>query len=232
VLDGWWGEGYEGDNGWAIKPASSRLDPARRDREEARTLYEILQDQVVPLYYGRGSMGYSPEWVTLAKRSIASILPRFSATRMMSDYVAKCYLPAAQLGHRYAENGYALAATVAQWKSRVRAAWPGVALRRLDEPARRIQFGESVSLRLGVRLNGLEPDDVVVEVVMARTLGGHGNERQTYRFTPGTETRDGERIFGLDLTPEVCGELGYAIRAYPNHEALAHRFEMGRMVWA
>ena len=232
VLDGWWGEGYEGDNGWAIKPASPRLDPARRDREEARTLYEILQDQVVPLYYSRGSMGYSPEWVALAKRSIASILPRFSAARMMGDYVAKCYLPAAQLGHRYAENGYALAASVAQWKSRVRAAWPGVALRRLDEPARRIQFGESVSLRLGVRLNGLEPDDVVVEVVMAPALGAQGDERQTYRFAPGTETTEGERIFSLDLTPELCGELGYAIRAYPYHEALAHRFEMGRMVWA
>jgi starch phosphorylase len=232
VLDGWWGEGYEGNNGWAIKPASPRLDPARRDREEARTLYEILQDQVVPLYYGRGSMGYSPEWVALAKRSIASILPRFSAARMMGDYVAKCYLPAAQLGHRYAESGHALAASVAQWKARVRAAWPGVAIRRLDAPTRRIQFGEIVSVRLGVRLSGLVPDDVVVELVMARTVGGRNDERRTYRFVPGTETNDGERIFTLDLAPELCGELDYAIRAYPYHAALAHRYEMGRMVWA
>ncbi|MGE5170818.1 MAG: alpha-glucan family phosphorylase [Rudaea sp.] len=232
VLDGWWGEGYQGDNGWAIKPASPRLDPARRDREEARTLYEILQDQVVPLYYGRGSMGYPPEWVALAKRSIASILPRFNAGRMMGEYVAKSYLPAAQLGHRYAESDFALAAAVAQWKARVRAAWPGVALRRLDTPTRRIQFGESVSLRLGVRLNGLEPDDVVVEAVVARTVGGRRDERRAYRFVPGAQGEDGERIFTLDLAPELCGELDYGIRAYPYHDALAHRFEMGRMVWA
>ena len=232
VLDGWWGEGYEGDNGWAIKPASSRLDAGRRDDEEARTLYEILQDRVVPLYYGRGSMGYSAEWVALAKRSIASILPRFNAARMIGEYVANCYLPAAQLGHRYAENGNALAKAVAQWKERVRAAWPGVALRRLDAPARRIQFGESMSLQLAVRLNGLDPGDVVVEVLMSRVVGEESEERRSYRFVAGASLDDGERLFTLDLSPELCGELDYAIRVYPYHEALAHPFEMGLMVWA
>jgi starch phosphorylase len=232
VLDGWWGEGYEGDNGWAIKPASSRVEPARRDHEEARTLYEILQDQVVPLYYGRGNTGFSPEWVALAKRSIASILPRFNAGRMVGDYVADCYLPAAQLGRRFAENGFALATAVADWKARVRAAWPGVAIRRLDTPVRRIQYGESVTLRLGVRLNGLEPGDVIVEVVMSRAVDVSGDKSRAYRFTPGDMLGDGEHLFTLDLAPELCGQLDYAIRAYPFHDALAHRFEMGQMVWA
>jgi len=63
VLDGWWDEGYDGSNGWAIKPASDRLDDARRNQEEARTLYEILQDSVVPLYYNIGPAGYSPGWI-------------------------------------------------------------------------------------------------------------------------------------------------------------------------
>ena len=63
VLDGWWGEGYEGDNGWAIKPASECARPQRRDHEEAQTLYELLQDQVIPLYYRRDPHGYSPEWI-------------------------------------------------------------------------------------------------------------------------------------------------------------------------
>jgi starch phosphorylase len=231
VLDGWWGEGYEGDNGWAIKPASSRLDAARRDHEEARTLYEILQDRVVPLYYGRGSMGYAPEWVVLGKRSIASILPRFNAARMVGQYIANCYLPASQLGHRYAENGFALAASVAAWKARVRGAWPGVTMRRLDAPARRIAFGESVSLQLDVHLNGLTADDIVVEAVMSRAVGATGDDRRSYRFVAGQARDDGGRLFTLDLAPEFCGQLDYAIRAYPYHEALAHRFEMGQMIW-
>src|SRR5205807_5906687 len=80
VLDGWWAEGYDGSNGWAIKPAAHTLDQMHRNREEARALYEILQDQVIPMYYDRDAAGYSPKWVDLAKRSIASILPRYNAT--------------------------------------------------------------------------------------------------------------------------------------------------------
>jgi starch phosphorylase len=233
VLDGWWGEGYEGDNGWAIKPASPALDASRRDHEEARTLYEILQDRVVPLYYGRGNQGYSPEWIAMAKRSIASVLPRFNAGRMVGQYVANCYLPASQLGHRYAENGFALATSVAAWKARVRGAWDGVTMRRLDTSARRIQFGESVCLQLGVRLNGLTPDDVVVEAVMSRAIGEPGDGQRSYRFAAaGAHDNDGEWLFRLDLSPEFCGHLDYVIRAYPYHEALAHPFEMGRMIWA
>jgi starch phosphorylase len=67
VLDGWWGEGYDGKNGWAIKPAAEGLDPAQRDIDEARTLYELLQDSVIPMYYRSTSLGYSPEWVAMAK---------------------------------------------------------------------------------------------------------------------------------------------------------------------
>ena len=232
VLDGWWGEGHEGDNGWAIKPASTRLDPQQRDHEEARTLYEILQDQVIPLYYARGSMGHSPGWVALAKRSISSLLPRFNAGRMLGEYVSDCYVPAARLGRRYAEDSGALAAEVAAWKARVRDAWPGVAIRRLDTPARRIRFGESISLRIGVGLNGLRPDDVAVEAVMMRRIGGD-DDRCVYPLAAEGPAGDGrEQVYSFDLSPELCGHLDYAIRAYPWHGALAHRFETGLMVWA
>src|SRR5258708_2337147 len=144
VLDGWWDEGYDGKNGWAVKPASPELDPHRRDDEEARTLYEILEHHVMPLYYRRGSGSaagsYSPEWVQMAKRSMASLLPRYDASRMLGEYVSKFYLPASRQGHRYAEHGFEGAKAMAAWKARVRAAWPGVAARRLDSPRHRIQF--------------------------------------------------------------------------------------------
>ena len=148
VLDGWWDEGYQRDNGWAIKPASPALEPERRDREEVRTLYGILQDQLIPLYYNRGSMGYSQEWIAMAKRSMASLLPRFNATRMLNEYVSKFYVPASAQGRRYAERNFDGAKKVAAWKARVRSAWPGVAARRLDtaqapHPVRRQRSGRS-----------------------------------------------------------------------------------------
>jgi starch phosphorylase len=232
VLDGWWGEGYGGDNGWAIKPASAALDQYRRNREEAQTLYELLQDQVIPLYYKRGPGGYSPDWIRMAKRSMASILPRFNAARMVHEYVAKFYLPASQQWRRYSESHFRRAREVAEWKARVRAAWPGVTLRRLDQPPRRIRFGDSVRVEVAARLNGLVPGDVVVELLLSRGAREPADRRvrQDLAFD-GTMTEAGEHRFVLELSPELCGRLDYRIRAYPCIEALTHPFELGLMVW-
>ena len=232
VLDGWWDEGYEGDNGWAIKPASSALDQSRRDREEAHTLYEILQDQVIPTYYRRGPQGFSPDWIRLAKRSISTILPRYNATRMLHEYVAKLYLPAAQHWRRYAERGFTAAREVGEWKARVRAAWPGVALRRIDESRKRIQFGESIQITVAVKLNGLMPSDIALELLLARGSHDRIDRRVRHELAfDGTLTDAGEHRFALDLQPELCGRLGYRIRAYPRHQLLTHPFELGLMTW-
>ena len=232
VLDGWWGEGYDGTNGWAIKPAAAGLDEASRNREEARTLYEILQDHVIPLYYKVESRGYSPEWVKLAKRSISSLLPRFNSQRMVGEYATKCYLPAAQQGRRYAENEFEIARAIAAWKARARQAWPGVTIRRLDTPAKRILFGESVRIEAGVRLNGLKSEDVAVELLLGHA-GEYGKDKVLrYRLVAQNVDPIGEHIYTLELAPELCGRLDYRIRAYPWHELLTHPFELGLMIWA
>lgn len=232
VRDGWWDEGYEGDNGWAIKPASSALEPERRDREEAQTLYEILQDRLLPLYYNRGRLGYSPEWIHMAKRSIASLLPRYNAMRMLGEYVSKFYLPASKQGRRYVEPGFEGAKVVAAWKARVRAAWPGVAARRLDVPARRIQYGESIPVEVAVNLNGLVSEDVVVELLLSRALSDPGDKQRSYEFSAaGVIDGTREHRFVLNLQPELCGRLDYQVRVYPRHALLTHPFELGLMVW-
>jgi starch phosphorylase len=230
VLDGWWAEGSTGDNGWAIKPASAALEQYRRDREEARTLYELLQDQVIPLYYeGRGRHGYSPGWIALAKRSIASLLPKFNSNRMLREYATRFYAPAARQGRLYAGDGCAVAREVAQWKARVRSMWPGVALRRLDAPPKRLPFGGAVRVEIAAQLNGLTPADIVIEVVMK---GGAQAEPQVYPLgCGGAETAPGEYRYACELRPEVCGQLEYRIRAYPAQASLTHPFELGLMRW-
>jgi starch phosphorylase len=232
VLDGWWGEGYDGTNGWAIKPAPENMDEYRRNKEDSQTLYELLQDQVIPLYYKRDKFGYSPEWVKMAKTSIATLLPRFNASRMVSEYVSRFYLPAAKAGRYLAQENYARARSLAQWKQRVRAAWPGVTLRRLDTPPRRIRFGEEVRIEVGVRLNGLQPEDVVVELLLTRGNKHHAEDAHRYRFRfDRLDGETGEHRFVLDLAPSLCGRLDYRIRAYPSHALLTHPLEMGLMVW-
>ena len=233
VRDGWWDEGYDGHNGWAIKPVGADLDEARRDAEEAGTLYELLQDHVIPSYYRRNEMGYSPDWVRMARRSIATLLPRFNSTRMVNEYIARFYLPATRQWRRYAASGFAQAAEVARWKEGVRAAWGAVALRRLDESPRRIAFGSGVRIEVGVSLGPLGPRDVVLELVLARHSGLPSQQhRSCHRFTfDGTFTDRGEHRYVLELEPELCGRLEFRIRLYPHHEALTHPLEMGMMAW-
>ncbi len=235
VLDGWWGEGFhEGDggaNGWAIKPASSIHDQERRDQEEGRSLYEILQDMVVPQYYTRGAMGYSPEWVGMAKRSIATIMPKFNSMRMVGEYLGKFYAPADRQWRRKSADDFAAARTLAEWKEKVRQAWPHVGLRRLDNPVKRIPYGGSLRFDVAVRLDGLAPDDVVIELLMARPgVKARAGPRKFHLQYQG-RGGEGESLYALEMTPDVCGKIDYRLRMYPHHELLTHPFEMGMMLW-
>lgn len=233
VLDGWWDEGYDGHNGWAIKPMSETSDEARRDAEEAKTLYELLQDHVIPTYYRRNDMGYSPDWVRMAKRSMKSLMPRFSCTRMVTEYVQNYYMPSTQQGKRVHRDEFKGARELAQWKARIRQSWPQVRVRRLDAPQRSIWFSESITVEVAVALNGLRPEDVEVELIVQRdTSEPHLQVKNTFSMRcVRADAERGEHIFRLELTPEMCGKLEYRIRVYPHHALLAHPFEMGMMRW-
>jgi starch phosphorylase len=167
----------------------------------------------------------------MAKRSMASLLPKYDASRMLGEYVTKYYLPAARQGRRYGENGFDAAKQVATWKSRVRSAWPGVALRRVDTPARRIQFGETVPVEVAAKLNGLAPSDVCVELIVTRTLREAAPVSHSYELTPAGESRDGEHRFRIDLKPTLAGRLDYRMRVYPRNELLTHPHELGLATW-
>jgi glycogen phosphorylase len=231
VLDGWWGEGYDGTNGWAIKPAPDHFDEFKKYHEDSRTLYELLQDQVIPVYYARSKMGYSHEWIRLAKRSMATIIPRFSATRQVSEYVGKFYLPASRQGEAYANGNFQAARELAAWKARVTASWPHVALRRLDTPQKRISFGEAVRIEVAVKLHGLKPEDVRVEMLVGRSRHMH-DMSACMPFKLACKGQQGdEHVFALDMQPELCGKLGYQVRVYPDHALLTHPHETGLMAW-
>ena len=233
VLDGWWDEGYDGKNGWAIKPVSESLPEAQRNREESQTLYELLQDQVIPAYYNHNGMGYSPEWVKMSKNSIATLLPNFNSMRMVSEYMTNAYVPAAMQYRRYCGNSFEGARQVAVWKSAVRQAWSGVTIRRLDAPTHRISFRDGVRFEMGVKLNGLQPSDVVVEMLIGyQTSKEKLKQSMKYKFqAQGAANETGEHVFTLELMPEQCGKLEYRIRVYPYHEMLTHPLELGCMRW-
>ena len=258
VLDGWWAEAFDGENGWGIKPSPHEHDEQRRDYEDARTLYEILQDHVVPTYYDRNKHGYSPAWVRLCKRSMMSIIPRFNTCRMLAEYGRKLYLPASHQGRALAAEDNAAAQLLAAWKAKVRKGWPKVKFTGIDARESRIHYGDTAHMEVEMELNGLAPDDVAVELLLTREgafestfiaagiLDGEGSlEKQlvqsegdsltvAVRFQPlkgGEAAKGGRHRFRLELKSEWCGKLAYRVRAFPYHELLAHPHEMGMMKW-
>ncbi|MFA4969135.1 MAG: alpha-glucan family phosphorylase [Sulfuritalea sp.] len=231
VLDGWWGEGYDGKNGWAIKPAADGLDPAQRDSDEARTLYELLQDSVIPMYYRNTSLGYSPEWVKMAKQSIASIMPRFNMQRMVADYAEKFYSRAADQWRRYSADSFSGARQLAEWKARIRGAWPRIRLRRINQSVPRIRYGETLHFAIGVQLDGLSPNDLTVELVFTRPGEPTSAAARRYELLYECPLGDGEHRFSRELTPDQCGKMEYRVRVFPTHELLTHPFEMGMTIW-
>ena len=162
---------------------------------------------------------------------IASLLPRFNSYRMVREYKDKFYGPASRQWHRFSENEYAVATRLSEWKARVRQAWAGVTIRRLDEPVRRITFSEKVEMKVAVNLAGLETTDVRIELLIGRaSKQGQERDLKTLEFQA-TGSSGNERIFTLEMAPEYCGRLIYHIRVYPYNADLTHPFEMGLMLW-
>ncbi|HKJ88700.1 MAG TPA: alpha-glucan family phosphorylase, partial [Gammaproteobacteria bacterium] len=233
VLDGWWGEGYNGHNGWAITPHDPEMSSDYRNREEAKELMELLEDQVVPKYYRRNGHGYSEEWVRMSKDAIKSLIPRFNAQRMLMDYVRDYYGPASRQQRRLARDGGEPAMELARWKRRIHQAWGKVRMERLDEAPHELTSGETLPITVAVHLNGLSPEDVRVECLVGRENDlGQFETQERHGLMPAEERGpDGSSLFRLDLEPTLPGLQYYKLRMYPYHPDLAQLHETGRMLW-
>jgi starch phosphorylase len=245
ILDGWWAEGWKQDNGWGIPPANVQ-DPERRDALEAEMILSTLEEEVLPLYYTRDESGCPPAWVKRSKRAMMTVIPAFNMSRVLFDYTQGLYQPAAAQYRRLAANAFAGARSLADWKTRVRQAWPRVSLRLLTDAPRDLPRGERLRLRAAAGLNGLAPADVRVEFVARRLLpeadltppplSSYSQPPRAgvwqARFSPTEEhDTDGAMVFALDVDPQECGQFRTEVRIYPWHELLSHPYELGLMKW-
>ncbi|MCW9008672.1 MAG: alpha-glucan family phosphorylase, partial [Marinobacter sp.] len=232
VLDGWWGEGYNGKNGWGIPPRDTELDPEFRNEEEARDLIDLLEFEVVPLYYERASQGFSKGWVQRSKASMKSITPRFNARRMVMDYVNNYYQPASTQGALLMADNGEVAKELADWKARVRHAWPGVQLNVVGCVEAACPHDGGVELRVEARLNGLSAEDVRVECLVSPECTGTHNSPGPDSFLLDKESEaEGRTVFSTRVQPPYPGLQTLRLRMYPYHESLTHPLEMGAMLW-
>jgi len=230
VLDGWWPEGYDGENGWAVTPVAPSFDHDYRNHEEANELFDILEHEVVPMYYGPSGEGYSAEWVRRSRRSMMTLIPRFNASRMFSEYRGLFYGRAARHGAELAADDYRNARDLSAWKRHVREAWPDVRATLVEPLPTRAYAGEPIPIAVDVELNGLTPEDVAVECIIG--IRGDDNEFQAHSCsrlvpTPG----EGRARYTLDCVSPVAGSQIIRLRIYPTHAHFAHPFELGLMRW-
>ena len=230
ILDGWWGETFDGTNGWGLIPQTG-VDADTRDRLEAEELLDVLEHEVIPLYFAHNSQGYSPGWVGRSKAAMQTILPRHSADRMLEDYIRQYYVPAIAHGRRLAANGGALARDLTDWKAAVCNAWNGVRMQRMDEAPTRIMVDAPLDLRVRVELNGLAAEDVRLECVLGEEDTFGRFHRRTCYPLQAVGTDGNATVFALQEPMTEAGLYSYEVRLFPFHSALAHPFETGRMLW-
>ncbi|MDP9418847.1 MAG: alpha-glucan family phosphorylase [Actinomycetota bacterium] len=232
VLDGWWDEMFDGENGWAISSAEGVDDLAKRDQLEADSLFSLLEDQIVPLFYERTEGPVPRRWARRVKASLASLGPQVSASRMVRDYVEELYEPTAARADLLAATDGARARSLAAWKERIAASWKGVHIDALDTDAAALDLGTEREVEVVVALGDLGPDDVEVQLLHGPV--GRNDELQAATVVTlalaGPVEDDHLRYRG-GFTCDRTGRYGLTVRIVPSHPDLVTPLELGKVAW-
>ena len=244
VLDGWWDECFTNEIGWAIASAESQHDLGLRDHLEANSLFDLLERQIVPLFYERPPGRPPAGWLRRVRANLRTLGPFVSASRMVRDYVEQLYEPAGARGEALAADGHARAKALAAWKERVIAGWGDVRVEALDGEDGVTDLGGERVVTAAVSLGRLSPADVAVELVhgsvgatdelTATGVVGMRHEGEDGGDEEGDDGGDGagrHRYVGA-FTCERAGRYGFTVRVVPSHPDLLTHAELGRVIWA
>ena len=233
ILDGWWPEGYNGENGWAIGTGHTLADPESADAADADALYNLLEREVVPLYYNRDEQGVPDAWMDRAKEAVATITPLFNARRMVQDYVTAYYAPASQRTAEMTRGDYAPAKELAEWRGargeHLAESLPVGPLAPKRDPPR----GRAHRSRGGAAPpRALPHEDLRVELVYSREEDELRHDIRTVEMTCVETYGDGGSLYKVTFEPHISGRLAYGVRVYPVHEGLTSPFDVHAIRWA
>jgi len=230
ILDGWWDEWHDAKNGWAIPTADGVEDEDRRDDLEATALYDLIETQVAPTFYDRTAQGVPKRWIERVRHTLATLGPKVQATRMVQDYTNLLYVPAFEGSRALSANDLAPAKELAQWKAKVRGAWPAVKLEHVESHGlgAGVAVGQPVTVQAYAALDGLSLDDVAVQLLHGPVDSDGEVHRITVTPLAVEESFEGGRHrFAVTMPLEVPGPWGYAVRIVPQHPNLASNAELG-----
>jgi starch phosphorylase len=233
ILDGWWVEGYHPDAGWAIGRGEDYQDLAYQDYVESNLLYELLEKDVVPLFYDRSADGLPRHWIAKMKKSMRLLGPTFSATRMLWEYSERYYLPAAKYYAQITEGQLERARQLVQWKNALRQHWGEVRVEKVE--ARRdgqAQVGEEFEVAAEIRLGPISPNDVRVELYYGRlSADRHLLQADGLPMEVQQDLGHGRHLYVGRIPCEHSGMHGYTVRVTPHHPDLNHFAATGLIAW-
>ncbi len=233
VLDGWWCEAYNGENGWAIGHGEEFSNDDYQDELESRAIFDLLEKSIIPLYYDRGLDGLPRAWLRHMKASLRTICPVYNTNRMVQQYAQQAYLPADASFHKLSANDAAAAAALAQWKSNIRSAWGNVRVRQVEQiSGKALKAGDDLEVSATVDLGLIPPSDVRVEIYYGPLNAiGEIYEAQVQEMTMMATPEQGAVLY-LGRIPTInCGQQGFAVRVLPQHAEVPLRLEPGLIRW-
>jgi starch phosphorylase len=254
TLDGWWCEGYSLNNGWVIGAGETYDDYDYQDKVESEAVFNLLENEIIPLFYTRSADHLPRAWIHRMKNSIKWIAPRFSTHRMVAEYTSRFYRPAAQRWLAFVESGMAKAKNLAAFKNRVRQEWNNVKIEDVDVQmkdgkatvplngnAASLTVGTELQITANVRLGGLNPNDVAVQIYHG-AVDSWGNISQgsikdmEYAQLGGSTAitevkKEGPYQFTGTIKCTRSGKCGFVLRVLPKHEDLVEPYEPGLITW-
>jgi len=234
VLDGWWLEGYVKGAGWALTEKRTYENQEHQDQLDAATIYSMLENEIIPLYFAKNTKGISPEWIQYIKNSIAQITPRYTTKRMIDDYIEKFYTKLASRSAILKENNFEKAKEIAAWKEKVAQGWDAIEVLSVEIPEKLIhnpQVGEDYDLNVVLDVKDLNDKGIGVELVVTKFGADNKDVLYDVEELKLVKSEGSKLYFNIDYQMNRAGSFKYAFRMFPKNEDLPHRQDFCFVRW-
>jgi len=235
VLDGWWCESYNGNNGWAIGAEIKNGTVEFQNEVDTNSLYQLLENQIIPLYYAKPDGKLPLAWLQLMRESVRSVTPVFNTHRMVKEYTERLYIPAAKSHEDFARENCQAATQLSQWKSKMRKDWPQVRVHEVqvaNQDRQNIPVGQSLQLSARVHLGGVDPKHVRVEAYYGESENGGIKNPAVSTLDAGGQNGDGSYLYQGSVPASESGAYGFSVRVVPTHPHLMQTHELRLITWS
>jgi len=234
VLDGWWYEGYREGAGWALTSKRTYDNQEFQDQLDTTTIYSMLENEIIPLYYAKNSKGYSPEWIQYIKNSFAQIAPFYTTKRMFDDYINRFYTKLANRSGELQKKSFAKARELAAWKENVASNWDSIEVIDFDYDAKlnskKIEVGDSATISLALDKHEIK-GDLGAELVRYHTDSQTGLDAVKVFPMQIVKAEGSKAYYVLQLTATEAGTFKFGLRIYPDNKDLPHRMDFAYVKW-